>query len=355
MSPAVSDAVWSARDTTPGDIEAALRSLLVERHAEDASYVPARVLNLVCVVDKQWSGEIANRLGGVGRYHASRTIVCAVEPGRRTLDATATVVTDREPRPGEFALIRETVVVNVGPEHLAALDTIVDALVITDLATVVWSPHGHPEAVDALLGLAQIILLDSIDEADPAEALRRASELARRVYVVDLAWLRSTPWRERIAATFDPAPLRPDLRTISAVTIRHHPDSAVAALLLIGWLASRLGWAPSRLLPRDGGLAGTLHSRRQDIAIRLQPTAQDVRGLVGLTLETASGRWLALDRGPGGLRARYRNTIKDVEREWTVLGASRGEAGILGEGIRQALLRDPTYEPALACASSLVA
>jgi hypothetical protein len=30
-----------------------------------------------------------------------------------------------------------------------------------------------------------------------------------------------------------------------------------------------------------------------------------------------------------------------------VLGASRGEGGILGEGVRQALLRDPTYAPAL--------
>jgi hypothetical protein len=30
-----------------------------------------------------------------------------------------------------------------------------------------------------------------------------------------------------------------------------------------------------------------------------------------------------------------------------VMGASRGEAGILGEGVRQALLRDPTYTPAL--------
>ena len=35
------------------------------------------------------------------------------------------------------------------------------------------------------------------------------------------------------------------------------------------------------------------------------------------------------------------------EQAWTVLGASRGEAGILGEGVRQALLRDPTYKPAL--------
>jgi hypothetical protein len=38
-----------------------------------------------------------------------------------------------------------------------------------------------------------------------------------------------------------------------------------------------------------------------------------------------------------------------------VLGASRGEAGILAEGIRQALVRDPTYRPALDAACRLVA
>ena len=36
------------------------------------------------------------------------------------------------------------------------------------------------------------------------------------------------------------------------------------------------------------------------------------------------------------------------------MGASRGESGILGEGIRQALLRDPTYRPALLRAAELV-
>ena len=43
------------------------------------------------------------------------------------------------------------------------------------------------------------------------------------------------------------------------------------------------------------------------------------------------------------------------ESTWTVLGASRGEAGILGEGIRQALLRDPTYAPALEAAGAMLA
>jgi glucose-6-phosphate dehydrogenase assembly protein OpcA len=352
--PAVSDSVWSAQGTTPGDVEAALRAMLKERHSENASYVPARTLNLVCVVDKQWSGEIANRLRHVGRSHAARTIVCAVEPRRKSLDAVATIASDVHPQPGEFALLRETVVVDVGEQHLAHIDTIVDPLVVTDLPTVVWAPHGHTEAVEALLPLAQVVLLDSVDEPDMRDALNRAMTLLRDVYVVDLAWLRSTPWRERVAATFDPPHLRPDLRTISGVTVRHHPESAVAGVLLMGWLASRLGWRLSPLMTRDGNLVGSAHGRRQDVKLVLEPTTDlQVRGLAGVTLETASGRHFELDRGPGGLQAYYRNAKGD-ERRWVVLGASRGEAGILGEGIRQALLRDPTYAPALTAASGVV-
>jgi glucose-6-phosphate dehydrogenase assembly protein OpcA len=352
--PAVSDIVWSAQSTTPAEIEAALREMLKERHTESACYVPARALNLVCVVDKPWSGEIANRLRRVGRYHASRTVVCAVEPDRTTIDAVATIASDVHPRPGQFALLRETVIVDVGERHLDRLDTIVDPLVVTDVPTVVWAPHGHREVVDTLLGLAEVVLVDSIDEPDLRVGLHHTRQLLDEAYVVDLAWLRSTPWRERVAATFDPPHLRPDLHTFSAVTVRHQPESAAAALLLVGWMASRLDWRLSPLLARDGTLVGSAHSRRQDVRITLQPRReQHVRGLAGLTLETASGRWLSLDRGPGGLQAHYRNAKGD-ERRWTVLGASRGEAGILGEGIRQAMLRDPTYAPALAAATSLL-
>jgi glucose-6-phosphate dehydrogenase assembly protein OpcA len=352
--PAVSDLMWSARTTTPGDIEAALRAMLKERHSENASYVPARSLNLVCIVDKQWSGEIANRLRHIGHAHAARTIVCAVEPKRTTLDAVATIASDVHPKAGEFALLRETVVVDVGEQHLAHIDTIVDPLVVTDLPTVAWAPHGHQQAIDALLALAQVVLLDSVDEPDMRDALRRVLTLLDDVYVVDLAWLRSTPWRERVAATFDPPHLRPDLRTISAVTVRHHPESAVAALLLVGWLASRLDWQLNTLMSRGDTHVGSAHGRRQDVKVTLESAPDlQVRGLAGVMLETASGRHFELDRGPGGLQAYYRNA-KGQERRWVVLGASRGEAGILGEGIRQALLRDPTFAPALQAACGAV-
>ncbi|MCW3016981.1 MAG: hypothetical protein JWO02_4073 [Solirubrobacterales bacterium] len=354
------DGVWRERNTSPAAIAEAMGRLLIEAHETNRAYVPARVMNLVCIVDKAWSGEIANRLRNVGRYHPSRTVVCAVEDYRTTLDAVATVAGPADTRPGGFAVLRETVVVTCGPRHLAHLDTIVDPLVVTDLPTMIWAPHGHPEAVDALRSMSQIVLLDSVAEPDLDDALHRSWDLSSELYVVDLAWLRSTPWRERIAATFDPATVRGDLNLLSHVGVRHHPESAAAALLLVGWLASRLDWEVGALLTRDGPAAtrtGKAHARRQDVAIELEadPT-MTVPGLSGVALAAASGRALRLDRGTGGLRVHYRRSGRGhdaVEREWTILGASRGEAGILGEGIRQALLRDPTYKPALEAALRL--
>jgi glucose-6-phosphate dehydrogenase assembly protein OpcA len=346
--------LWAEQDTTPGAIADALRNMLAEQHAEDSCYVPARVLNLVAVVDREWRGEIDNRLEGVGRYHPSRTILCCVEPGRSTIDAQAMMRTEGEPQPGEMALAHERIVVDIGSHHLEHLDTIVDPLVVTDLATLVWSPHGHSEAVDALLGLAQVVLVDSQNEPDPGAAVRRARELSREAYLVDLSWLRSTPWRERIAASFDPPQWLDELGKITSVEVRHRPDSSVAGVLFFGWLASRLGWEPSALMPVNGSLRGKLHSKRVDVALALvSDPRQNAPGLAGITVETASGLRLSLDRGPGGLSA-HRRGRDGGESHWTVLGASRGESGILGEGIRQALLRDPAYRSALEAAETLV-
>jgi Glucose-6-phosphate dehydrogenase subunit len=350
----VSDATWSERGTTPDAIEAALRELLVELHAEHDGYVPARALNMVVFVEDAWSGEIANRLRGVGRYHASRLVVLSYDPRRERLDARVSLAAEEPSAPGELALLRETVIVQIGERHLDDLLTIADPLVVTDLPTLLWSPHGHPEAVDALLALAQAVLVDSVDEPVWREAIDRACALSARAYVVDLAWLRSTPWRERVAALFDPPAMRRELGTLAALTIRHHPESTVAGMLFVGWLATRLGWQLAPLVAHDGTLTGKAHARRQDVALRLQSAPeQQVRGLAGLTLETAAGLRLRLDRGRGGLHAHRRDARGD-EREWTILGASRGEGGILGEGIRQALLRDPTYTPALRAAEAML-
>lgn len=365
--------MWSAEGTTPDAIEAALRELVKQRHGENGGLAPARALNMIVFVESEYSGEVANRLAGVGRYHASRLVVLSYDPNRTRLDARAVVATDAEPAEGELGLLRETVTVEIGERHLDDLVTIVDPLVVTDLTTLLWSPHGHPEAVDELLGVAQAVLVDSLDALSWRDALERACELRKRAYVVDLAWLRSTPWRERVAAAFDSQAMRAELARIETVAVRHHPDSTVAAMLLVGWLGSRLGWRLSPLSAQTGVLLGSASVAEEQsrssasdepnasapatpggkIAIRLEPAPeQQVRGLESVAIATASGRRVGLRRGDGGLRARSRDA-NGREHEWTILGASRGESGILGEGIRQSLLRDPTYGPALAAAETM--
>jgi glucose-6-phosphate dehydrogenase assembly protein OpcA len=347
----VSEDVWSAQDTNPDAIEAALRELLRERHAANEALAPARVINLIVIVDREWKGEVANRLERAGRYHGSRTVLCAVEENRTTLDAVATVSYE-EPKGSSLGVMHESVEIDLGPEHLRALQTICDPVLVGELPTVLWSPHGHPEAVDAVCPLVDVMLLDSDDVDDPVEAFARAERLRKHAYIVDLAWLRTTPWRERLAATFDLPERLAALREIEELEIRHREASMASALLLAGWLASRLQWKSSHLRLWDGRPAAGAAEVNGDVIVSLHTAEQEAPGLAGVTVTTADGTSLSLQRGQGGLDAVERDS-GGHEYGWKILGASRGEGGILGEGIRQALLRDPTYLPALEAARGL--
>ena len=351
---ATEHAVWSAQDTTPSAVDAALRHLLMERHAQDEAFVPARVLNLIAVVDADWRGEIENRLERVGRFNPSRTILCAVERKRTTIDARVSLGGEGGEDDGRIHVGQEHVELWIGEEHLSKLLTVVDPLIVPDLATLAWSPHGYDDAVDSLVGLAGVVMVDSVHAGDARAAIARVQRLLERAYVVDLAWLRSAPWRERIAATFDPPRWRGALRELTAVTVRHHPDSSVAGAMLLGWMASRLGWQPAPFEDEDGGFVARARTEGRKVKLRLEADeTMPVPGLAGIALETASGMKLSLFRGSGGLTAK-RKLPGGKESSWVVVGASRGESGILGEGIRQALLRDPTYGPALSAACAML-
>ena len=233
-------------------------TMLKERHAENESFSPARVLNMVCIVDKAWSGEVANRLRNVGRYHASRTVVLAFDPRREKLDAVATIASDVHPKAGEFALLRETVIVDVGDKHVPALDTIVDPLRghrPADAAVVAPRP---PRGDRQLLGLAQVVLLDSVDEPDLHDALgARAGALAQglrrrpRLAALDaLARARRRDVRPR------PAAARPRRHQLGDHPPPPRLDGGGAAAHRLAGLAAGLGAVaahrPQRLAGRQG-------------------------------------------------------------------------------------------------------
>ena len=99
--------------------------------------------------------------------------------------------------------------------------------------------------------------------------------LAEHVDVVDLAWLRVTPWRERLAAHYDPADRRAELR--HAVEDLRPPCPGLAALRPA---APRLAVRPPRLAPASSStrhgdlLRGRARGRRGEVELRLEPVGR---------------------------------------------------------------------------------
>ena len=246
--------------------------------------------------------------------------------------------------------MRETVEIDMGPAHLVGLETIVDPIVVSELPTVLWSPArarrgGQRAARD--------------HRRDPARLRRRvrcrtgtragARRSSRTSYVVDLAWLRTTPWRERLAASFDPPARR---RRAGGDRRLHDPppgelERERAAARRLAGLAAAAGTSGRSRRQRRAALRRTgLHGGRR--ATSTSGSRRSTRTCPGSPASPCPARRLHAVARPRRRRAaRPRDRSPATASKWQVLGASRGEGGILGEGVRQALLRDPTYGPAL--------
>ena len=323
--------------------------MLKERHAENESFSPARALNMVCIVDKAWSGEIANRLRHVGRYHASRTIVLRGRAqARRTLDAVATIASDVHP---QGRRVRAAARDGDRRRRRAA-----PRARSTRSSTRSSSPTCRPccgrrtatrEAVDVLLdaGAGGAAGLGRRPRPPRRRSSARASccdeGLRRRPRVAALdAVARARGGDLRPARTCAPT-CATSARSPCATTPSRRPPRCCSSA---GWPRA---WAGSRrkLIPRNGVAGGPGPRQapgRRRCAWSPRPT-QSVRGLAGLTLETASGRHFELDRGPGGLRARYRNRKGD-ERELDRARrlARRGRASSARASARRCCATRPT-------------
>jgi hypothetical protein len=272
---------------------------------ELASGSPA--FNLVVVGD-------AERLARAGPLPPLRIIHCSVEPGRAVAGAGAVAVERALRRErGDFTVAGERVQVALGEDHLARLDPIVAPLLAPGRPTVAWCAHAA--ALPALGQLADAVVVDSDAGAFDAPTGPR---------VVDLAWLRTAPWRERIAALFDPPAER---SLVAAVRIRHHPASERAAVLVLGWLSARLG-----RLPGPPVLEADAEARAP--------------GISRIGLSSSSGRSVVIERTRRGLRVLERPPDGPARR-WTAAGPARGEGLVLADGIRGALLPDPAFAAAL--------
>ena len=127
-----------------------------------------------------------------------------------------------------------------------------------------WSASGIPTVVwwngpavtgdhlfEDMLDIADRILVDSSAMTDPPaefQVLGDAVSASHHARVTDALWLRTLAWRQAIAQVFDQPAARIDLEHVSSVELAIQPSSRgwAAALFLVSWLASRLGWRLDR-------------------------------------------------------------------------------------------------------------
>ncbi|MBX3071310.1 MAG: glucose-6-phosphate dehydrogenase assembly protein OpcA [Thermomicrobiales bacterium] len=167
----------------------------------------------------------------------------------------------------------EVIVISAPPGHDEALASIATTLLVPDLPDVLYVPF-EPVAPNPLLhNLREScdgILVDTVSARDAGaslEFLRACASIRNTLGLGDLVWTRLRTWRDLIAQFYDQPAALASLEFITDVQIVHAasgPDvrsGRTAALLIAGWLASRLGWrTPGELIPTGTGYRLTLRS-----------------------------------------------------------------------------------------------
>jgi len=295
----VDTAFWGARAFGVAALERELARLrrAQSAHARERGHTVARasVLNLVVYADREAHARRAARsISDLSLRHPSRAIVLLADRGPREGVEGHIEMHCHLPQPDvSHQVCYEQILLRARGDSDTRLASAVIPLLVPDLPVFLWwtgtPPFGRRLFGD-LVGLADRLLFDSADLARPdvlLPAIARISDEGRGRYgLTDLNWTRLTPWREIVALFFDVPAYRPLLDGVTGVRVGFgvdmdgrevHPSQA---LLLVGWLASRLGWRPiERLAPAEAGglLFGMERRDGEPVMVRVRPRFE--RGL----------------------------------------------------------------------------
>ncbi len=192
----------------------------------------ARLDATVALLDQMATPEVA------------RTLLVSLDP-RLPPDGLRAEVNARCRRDEGGLLCAERIDLALGPGLIGRAASVVSALCVAEVPTVIAALEPvPPELIAAVARLGDRLVLDS-RALGPERVYRLTSELPGRA--VDLAWGRLEPWRRQLAACFDDEPFRSALASVERVSASFTPvdeaSTPLAPRLMLGWLASLLGWS----------------------------------------------------------------------------------------------------------------
>ncbi|MEM6449278.1 MAG: glucose-6-phosphate dehydrogenase assembly protein OpcA [Cyanobacteria bacterium P01_D01_bin.105] len=133
-------------------------------------------------------------------------------------------------------------------EALERVGDLVKSLVVSDLPMFVWwkaTPNPEQELFRRIATTSSCLILDSSYYGDAESEMLKIQKLVNEhTNIADLNWYRLAPWQELAAEAFDPPERRMDITEIDRVGIDYERGNPAQALMLLGWLASRMDWQP---------------------------------------------------------------------------------------------------------------
>jgi hypothetical protein len=233
---AVDVGTWSGEGVRLAEVESALAELRATTAREGAQPdLRTSVMTHLAWVPDPWLDRARAALAGMGERHPSRTLILVPEPDAGQDQIDASVSLERYAIPGaERSVCSEVVELRLRGNRAKAPASVVEPLLISDLPVFLrWRgepPWGSVE-LEQLVAIVDRLIVDSTEWDDLPFPYGRLAELFERTAVSDIAWARTSRWRNLLASLW---PEVADVRTI-----RVHGTPA-QAYLLVGWLRSRL-------------------------------------------------------------------------------------------------------------------
>ncbi len=141
-------------------------------------------------------------------------------------------------------------------EALERVADVVNSLVVSDLPKFIWwkaTPNPEQVLFEKIALNSSCLILDSSYYGDAESEIVKIQDLVNeRTNIADLNWYRLAPWQELTAEAFDPPERRMALSEVDRIGIDYEKGNPAQALMMLGWLASRLDWQP-KTYSNEGG------------------------------------------------------------------------------------------------------
>ncbi len=286
---------WQGQDIDTTTLNRQLTEMWsrINHEAATTGAMRTHVYNLVVyAADEAELHRTSASLRGLGKRHPSRAVLLRAErfAPRASVDAVIHVsCTDSVG--GRPPLCHEQVLIEARGRAADHLASVVIPLLVPELRTYLWWPgqplFGH-RVFHRLLSVADQLVVDSAEFDSPGDGMANLVRLCdRKQGVSDFNWTRLRPWRDVITQFFDGPQWSPYAKSIRSVRLEFGSggnSSLVTSgvLLLLGWMASRLGWAPETTLDNlasgDVTLAVIQGERVIPIDVRFADRGADAAG-----------------------------------------------------------------------------